>query len=229
METASQQNINWRVDILPPETKRALDFLSKAPWLSDKKWYLAGGTALALYAGHRQSLDLDFFTQQKSFSARSFMLNITDEARWRIEIAEDGRVHGTVLGAKVSFISYPFFLKKKPFNHYGVVQVLAPEDIAVMKIIAISQRGTKRDFIDLYWYASNKESLAAVLKRLPEQYPTVAHDYHHILKSLVYFEDADGEPMPHLFFHADWDTVRLYFKTEVPHIAKEIIGLNDTR
>ncbi|MBI4128310.1 MAG: nucleotidyl transferase AbiEii/AbiGii toxin family protein, partial [Parcubacteria group bacterium] len=69
-------------------------------------------------------------------------------------------------------------------------------DIAVMKIIVISQRGRKRDFVDLYWYAQHVEPLGAVLERLPDQYPTVAHDYHHILKSLIYFADAEEDPMP---------------------------------
>lgn len=228
MAGANNQNIDdvWRRDILPAETKQALDFLSLEKWLASGGWYLAGGTALALYAGHRRSLDLDFFTPQKNFSARDFLRNI-NEKKWRIDTAEDGTVYGALFDAKVSFISYPFFVRKKEFGLYNnSIRVLAPEDIAIMKIIAISQRGTKRDFVDLYWYANNKEPLLGVLKRLPEQYPSVAHDYHHILKSMLYFNDADNEPMPELFFDARWEDVKSYFMTEVPKITKNIIGID---
>ena len=103
----------------------------------------------------------------------------------------EGTVYGRLLGAKISFIAYPFFRAKEPYAWYGNVRVLTPPDIAVMKIIAISQRGKKRDFIDLYWYVNNREPLIQILRRLPEQYPTVIHDYHHIIKSLMYFADAD--------------------------------------
>lgn len=63
-----------------------------------------------------------------------------------------------------------------------------------MKVIAISQRGTKRDFVDLYWYCRNQEPLIDILHRLAKSYPSVGHDYHHILKSMIYFADADPTP-----------------------------------
>lgn len=78
------------------------------------------------------------------------------------------------------------------------------KDIAVMKIIAISQRGKKRDFFDLYWYIINREPLLAVLQRVKEQYPKTQHNYHHIIKSLTYFEEAQEDPQPQIFFDATW-------------------------
>ena len=94
-----------------------------------------------------------------------------------------------------------------------------------MKVIAISQRGRKRDFVDFYWYCKNRESLTDVLHRLPAQYPTVAHDYHHILKSFMYFADAEEDPMPKIFFDVTWREIKKYFQQEVPRITKEFLGL----
>ncbi|MFZ3073688.1 MAG: hypothetical protein WA093_00945 [Minisyncoccales bacterium] len=54
---------------------------------------------------------------------------------------------------------------------------------------------------------------------------TVAHDYHHILKSLTYFDDTKDDPAPELNFKASWDEVRNYFKTEIPKITKIILNL----
>ncbi|PIY17663.1 MAG: hypothetical protein COZ15_02195, partial [Elusimicrobia bacterium CG_4_10_14_3_um_filter_49_12_50_7] len=87
----------------------------------------------------------------------------------------------------------------------------------------ISQRGRKRDFFDLYWCAKNIESLSVILKKLKKQYPLVAHDYHHILKSLVYFEDAQGDPEPEIYFKTTWRDVKGFFNSEVPKIMKEIL------
>jgi len=209
--------------LLPRATKKALEFLSKADWLKNSDWYLAGGTALALSMGHRVSMDLDFFSSQKTFLPQEVIRHFSDEV-WHGDVVKEGTLYGKLFGAKVSFIAYPFFIPKAPVLRYGTVRVLPPEDIAVMKIIAISQRGKKRDFLDLYWYVQHQESLAEVLKRLPEQYPTVAHDYHHILKSLTYFADAEEDPMPKLFFKANWKEIKTFFQKEVTRIAKERWG-----
>lgn len=81
------------------------------------------------------------------------------------------------------------------------------------------------DFIDLYWYALNHEPLENVILRLPEQYPAVAHDFQHILKSMMYFADAEADPMPKLFFKADWNGIKRYFRREVPRISRVLLGL----
>lgn len=72
--------------------------------------------------------------------------------------------------------------------------------IAVMKIITISQRGRKRDFFDFYYCVKNIEPLENLIKRLKIQYPSVAHNFHHILKSLIYFKDAENDPEPEIYF-----------------------------
>ncbi len=215
----------WHLEVVPRATMRALDVLAGAEWLKQSAWYLAGGTALGLSAGHRRSQDLDFFTHRKTFALDALAARFKDD-EWQTDIIEPGTLYGRLVGAKVSFISYPFFVAKMPSRWYGAVRVLAPEDIAVMKIIAISQRGTKRDFVDLYWYIQHREPLADVLRRVPDQYPTVTHNYQHFLKSLTYFDDADPEEMPTLFFKADWPTIRRYFEREVPKLAKQFLRLD---
>ncbi len=92
-----------------------------------------------------------------------------------------------------------------------------------MKIVAISQRGKKRDFFDLFWCAHNVEPLENIIVRLKEQYPSVAHNYHHILKALVYFNDAEIDPDPQIYFKANWKEVKKFFTKEVPIIAKKIM------
>lgn len=224
MDIASTKII-WHYETLPSRTKKALDFLSTKNWLKKSRWYLAGGTALALNAGHRKSVDLDFFTTDQNFDEKKLLANFFGDSNWKTEVEDKNTIYGELYGAKISFIAYPFFIPKQNFIFHGAVKVLHPIDIAVMKITAISQRGRKRDFFDLYWCVKNIEPLENIIRRLKVQYPSIAHDYHHILKSLVYFEDAENDPAPNIFFKASWSEVKRFFRKEVPTITKKLIHL----
>jgi predicted nucleotidyltransferase component of viral defense system len=219
----NHEQLNLKFGTLPVSTKKALDFLSGEDWIGISDWYLAGGTALALQAGHRKSVDLDFFSQQKNFEEEEVLSHFSNNKDWKIDFSRKNTVYAILLGAKISFIAYPFFVPKQKYIKYGSINILQMRDIAVMKIVAISQRGRKRDFFDLYWCAHNVESLLEIIKRLPEQYPSVAHDYHHILKALVYFEDAETDPDPEVNFKADWKQVKTFFRKEIPKIMNELI------
>ncbi len=223
METASEKLLNFGT--MPAQTEKAFDFLSSCAWLKDGGWYLAGGTALALQANHRKSFDLDFFSADKKFDTKKILGKLSNNNCWKTDLDEENTIYGELFGAKVSFIAYPFFVPDAEFIKYGAINILAARDVAVMKIIAISQRGRKRDFFDLYWCAENIEPLESIIKRLKKQYPSVAHDYHHILKSMAYFADAETDPDLELNFKADWREVKNYFKKEMPLIMKNIMNL----
>lgn len=219
----SSKQVAWHTSILPADTGKALDYLGKQRWPGQTPWYLAGGTALALQVGHRTSQDLDFFNP-KEFSAASLIKKFPSHD-WKTTVLREGTIYGRLLGAKVSFIFYPFFKPRQPFLSYGSVRIMHEKDIAVMKIVAISQRGTKRDFVDLYWYCQNREPLLHVVQRLEEQYPNSAHNYHHVVKSLTYFEDAEADPMPKIFFNASWEEIKEFFRGEMPLVARDFLGL----
>ena len=209
--------------ILPAATRQAFLYAKAQPLFSKSGWYLAGGTALALQVGHRKSVDLDFFTTQKTFAVASLEEELNAAGAWRTTLSRQGTLYGTLLKAKMSFIAYPFFKPSPQKIACGHIQMLAPEDIAVMKIIAMSQRGRKRDFVDLYWYALNREPLIAVVKRTPGQYPGQERNLPHIIKSLTYFDDADSDPMPELYFQANWKSIKIFFQKEARKIADELL------
>lgn len=225
MAAASQKQIGWHTKILPRQTKKALEYLAGQKWLKKSSWYLAGGTALAIQVGHRGSVDLDFFSLEKSFSNTSLLKHFINNRSWKTTIIEEGTIYGELSGAKISFIAYPFFRPTQPEKQFGSVKIIHPLDIAAMKVMAISQRGRKRDFFDLYWCAKNLEPLEKIIKRLKIQYPGIVHNYHHILKSLVYFADAEHDPEPEIFFKSSWREIKIFFKKEVPRITSEIIDL----
>ncbi len=206
---------------LPDSTLKAFDMLADQNWLKDEGWYLAGGTALSLQCGNRVSVDLDFFTPNTDFEIENIISALTSLG-WITSFREAGTLYGELAGAKISFISYPYFTPKQPFIEHKSINILDMQDIAVMKVIAISQRGKKRDFFDLYWYAIHNEPLSNVLQRIKSQYPNSKHNYHHIIKSLTYFNEAEEDPEPTIFFDATWDRVKQYFTSSISGIAEKI-------
>lgn len=227
MVAASQikgEPIRLCFDALPKATVRAFEKCSKISVFSRGGWYLAGGTALALQVGHRRSVDLDFFTKRKIFDEKKNEEVLSTQGEWLTTFLSRGTLYGEFFGAKMSFIAYPFFTPTAPMRKHGTVSLLTPPDIAVMKVIAISQRGRKRDFFDLYWICQNIQSLRDSVLRVNAQY-SVSQNLTHILKSLVYFEDADNDPEPVIFFKTNWKEVKGFFKKEVPFITKKLIHI----
>lgn len=213
------------LDIMLRATKKAFLRCVELPWLQDSSWYLAGGTALALQVGHRVSVDLDFFTEEKDFSVEEMERLLMSSGEWTTTLIERGTLYGIFEGAKMSFIAYPFFHPSEDRLRCGAVTLASPEDIAAMKIVAVSQRGKKRDFIDLYWLAQNRISLGDAIRLSVERYPDQHHSLPHFLKSLVYFVDAEEDPMPNVFFSVDWKTVKVFFEKEIPLLAEKMLHL----
>jgi len=221
------KKIIWHFDVMPKKTIKVFKYLSRQKWLDNSGWYLAGGTALALQVGYRQSVDLDFFTESKSgkIDNTKILEYLKSSGEWFTDVDSEGTIYGELQKAKISFIAYPFFSPAQPFVRYGTINILNKEDIAVMKVVAISQRGRKRDFFDLYYCANNILPLEEIMIRLKIQYPSVAHDYYHILKSLIYFADAENDPEPNLLIDLDWKTVKKYFEKEIPALTKKLLRI----
>lgn len=207
---------------LPKDAVLTLKKCSEMDFFSKGKWYLAGGTALALQSGHRRSYDLDFFTENKAFDEKNVEKFLNDHGKWTTNSISRGTVYGIFSGTKMSLISYPYFKPAEKMRNFGTVSLLVPPDIAVMKIIAISQRGKKRDFFDLYWICQNVVPLHESILNVDKQY-SVRQNLTHILKSLVYFNDAETDPDPQIYFKTNWKEVKKFFIKEIPVIAKKII------
>ena len=213
------------LDVLPKATQVSFLRSSSLDFFSKGSWYLAGGTALALQVGHRQSVDLDFFTTEKTFDEKQTEESLSELGDWQTTSLSKGTIYGEFCKAKMSLISYPFFTPREPFFQVGTVSILAPADVATMKIVAISQRGKKRDFVDLYWLSKNVQPLIKSIESVEKQY-SVRQNFNHILKSLTYFEDADNDPMPPLLFSATWEEIKKFFQREVTTIAKKVMMLD---
>jgi hypothetical protein len=178
--------------------------------------YLAGGTGLALHLGHRRSHDLDFFSRDP-VEPEVLIRRMKTLAGFALASQAPDTLHVTFQSIKVSFLAYPYPVLF-PFATFLGVNVADPRDIACMKLSAISNRGTKRDFVDLYLMAKQC-GLAHLLEWFKQKYADVNHSLTHVLKSLSWFEDADKEPMPDMLAPLLWEDVKRFFRGEASRLS----------
>ncbi len=179
-----------------------------------EKAYLAGGTALALQIGHRISYDLDFFSGEK-FQPQVFLKELSQIKSYHHKETREGTILGRLGEIKFSLFYYPYPLLEKPieFKDSGI-KLASIDDIAAMKLTAISERGAKRDFIDLYFILQEK-SLKEVLKLYARKYGALSSNLIHIKKSLAYFAEAEKELRPEMKIPVSWEKIKNFFRKEV--------------
>ena len=138
---------------------------------------------------------------------------------FKVEKQSWGTILGTLEGIKFSIFVYKYPVLF-PFKSLFDINILDLRDIAAMKIDAISTRGIKRDFIDLYFICQEGISLKKVLSFYNRKYGALASNIVHIQKSLVYFVDAEAAIMPKMLKKVDWENVKKYFELEVRKLVK---------
>ena len=208
-------------EILSKNAKESLAILSKDPLF--KKAYLAGGTALALQLGHRESKDLDFFTRGR-FDPNNLAKKLSAQlSNFKLEKIAWGTVMGYIGETKftIFFYDYPLLFKTKKFLGINIADF---RDIAAMKIAAVSDRGTRRDFIDLYFLLKKKTiTLMDCLILYDQKFKKLQQNKIHIIKSLTYFIDAEDEKMPKMFQPVEWQDVKKFLERETKNLGKVII------
>ena len=164
---------------------------------------LVGGTALALQYGHRRSIDLDLFGR-------------LDLATWEVDqwvgqvcqaqtIRNSAHIHVYMMqGVKVDIVNYPYpWIDSMVFA--DGLRLAGIRDIAAMKLAAITGRGSKKDFVDLHCLLQHMQ-LTEMLDCYSRKYPDGS--VFLVLKSLVYFEDAEQDPMPDMLTNHSWPEIK---------------------
>jgi Nucleotidyl transferase AbiEii toxin, Type IV TA system len=164
---------------------------------------LAGGTALALNIGHRRSVDIDLFgsmeidrltiSQKLSGLGKATLLNQTENIHVYL-----------VNGIKVDLVNYPYPWLENVVTTDGI-RLAGTKDIAAMKLAAVTGRGTRKDFIDLY-YLLKQYTLREMLSFYEQKYPDGSSFL--VLKSLTYFDDANHDQSPLMLLPINWDTIK---------------------
>jgi len=173
--------------------KKRIDILPLLKNFKDN-FYLAGGTALALQLGHRDSIDFDFFSIKAIDTEKLFQKIKTVFVGHKILKVQEEKNTLTVYidkNIQLSFLFYPYKLIK-PLINESYLNLASLNDISAMKLSAITGRVSNKDYIDIY-FILKKMSLEKLLKSAAKKFPEL--DKNLILKSLVYFEDMEDEPI----------------------------------
>ena len=164
---------------------------------------LVGGTALALQIGHRKSIDLDIFGNIKLEP-----LELTQELQTYGTISmrsSSQRIHRLVLrGVQLDIIQYDYPWLDVPVVADGV-RLASVRDIAAMKLAAITNRGTKKDFVDLA-FLLDRLDLPQMLDLYKQKFKD--GESFMVLKSLAFFGDAEEDPMPFMLLPIDWNLAK---------------------
>ncbi|MDZ7586973.1 MAG: nucleotidyl transferase AbiEii/AbiGii toxin family protein [Patescibacteria group bacterium] len=187
-----------------------LDFVSR--------YFLAGGTTCALHLGHRLSFDLDFFSS-RPVEPRIIVAKLKDLGKLEVLQNDEGTFNGSFNDVKLSFFIYPYPLLF-PLKDYRGIKIADIKDIACMKLDAISRRGTKRDFIDLYFICQDFE-LSYLLVLYEKKFAKFNVPIWHVVKSLDYFNDAEENDLPEMLKSVNWQEVKQFFTGEANNLAKK--------
>ena len=188
-------------EAVEPNNLERLSEICRIPYFEEMR--LVGGTALALQMGHRLSVDLVFFgrrdfnDEEMAASLRGFSDKELMSKSPNIKVYQ-------IRGIKVDFVNYPYRWIDGMIMD-GDIRMAGFRDIAAMKINAITGRGTKKDFVDLFFLLqrfSFSEMVEFYLKKFTDANLFLA------LRSLIYFEDADKGQVDMLDKKHSWQKMK---------------------
>ncbi|RLD55277.1 MAG: hypothetical protein DRJ01_16865 [Bacteroidetes bacterium] len=171
---------------------------------------LVGGTSLALQLGHRKSVDIDLFGK---LNIDKYELDEILRSYASIKTLRTSKNINIYLlnGIKVDIVNYSYKWLFKPISIDGLF-LADIKDIAAMKLSAITGRGGKKDFIDLY-FILQKYKLDEIINFYNKKYPDGSEFL--LLKSLAYFDDAEQDEKPYMIKDIKWKQVKQFIKNEL--------------
>lgn len=107
-----------------------------------KNFNLAGETALALYLGHRKSIDLDLFTPD-NFDSNKLEEYLIDKYNFKSSYLEKNTLKGTINDVKIDCITHNYPYIEPPFKSEEGIRLYSIKDITAMKLSAIADNGTR--------------------------------------------------------------------------------------
>lgn len=198
--------MSLHLEVLDPPQREALAALGAV--LGPRGFYLGGGTGIALHLGHRVSFDLDWFTAGELQDPMA-LAGAIRAAGVGFETARvaPGTLDGQVGGVPVTLLEYryPLLLPCADAPEAGC-RIASLDDLACMKLAAVAQRGSRKDFVDVYALGLRHRPLREMIELYRRKYST--DDIGHLLYALSYFDDAERDPMPRMRWPDPWDAIR---------------------
>jgi hypothetical protein len=188
------------------------------------RFYLAGGTALALAIGHRRSRDLDFFSTQDEVgqSTQREILRALPSLSPMVVEQSPGNFVLALHNVLVGFFSYSAPLIAPP-RQLEQIALASLADIGLMKLDALITRGSRKDFYDVYFIA-RAIPLIELFNLSQTKYEWVRDFPLLVLKNMIVFDNADRDSQPELLEQVEWNTVKNFFIAQAKILRRDWFG-----
>ncbi len=201
---------------IEPGTLEVLKKLLALPELNN--FYLAGGTALSLYYGHRLSVDLDLFSTL-DFQAETLLPVIENNfPDFSYNNPNAIGIFGFIGNIKVDFVRYSSHpMIGAPHIEDGI-RLKSADDIMAMKVAAILKRAVKKDFWDiaeLLDHYTMDELVNCYIKKYPSHQLLIS-----IPQALTYFDDANDSEDPISLRGQTWESVKKRISRKISSYLK---------
>ena len=219
MNNAPDKPFFW--ETITPEMRHVMATFGKTA--IGAKFYLAGGTALALQVGHRHSVDLGFFSLSEDVpSVRQPLVDALEDFQPTIADTSWGNMVLLAQGIRVGFYGYGYPLVDA-FKMADHVRLASIADIGLMKLDALLARASRKDFHDLYAICQ-KIPMGDLLNLAPQKYPSVRDFEAQVVKRFVFFERAEQEEPVPLLTNVSWETVKSFFRHKAIKLGQRWIS-----
>ena len=206
---------------LTPATRDAIHLLARLEFI--QRYYLAGGTGLALHFGHRFSVDLDFFCAEADAvgpDERSNLRAVLEDPSLAITYDKDSTFVASWHGVGISFFRLNLYPLVRPTLLLENVPVANTDEIGAMKLAAIIDRGTRKDLVDLY-FILRQVSLDSLFQVAAVKYAKVRTFAVSATRALAYFDDAEAMPMPQMIDKTPWPKMKKFLESKAVEAGRK--------
>jgi predicted nucleotidyltransferase component of viral defense system len=204
-----------------PETQQAFHTAARLPFID--RFYLAGGTGLALHLGHRFSIDLDFFSADSDAvgpDTRAILRETFNDPTLSITHDKDATFVATWRNVGISFFRLSLYpLAQAPIVVEGV-PIATIEEIGAMKLAAIIDRGTRKDMVDLY-FILKQVPIEHLFEVAAVKYVRVRSFAINATRGLAYFDDAEALPMPRMISRTPWAAMKRFLERQAMEAGRK--------
>lgn len=178
-----------------------------------KEFYLVGGTAIALYLGHRRSIDFDLF-KFKPLKPKKIIETISGfEYPYVVTRRVTEQLNATVHDVKFTFFQYPFEINATE-KLEDILRLPTLLDLAAMKAYALGRRSKWKDYVDLYFLLKDHYTVSQISDRSTDIFGQLFSE-KLFRAQMSYFDDIDfSEPVEFLGVPIHEDTIREFLITK---------------
>lgn len=164
---------------------------------------------MALHIGHRQSIDIDLFGKSE-LEADNLIPELNDIGKLTtLKVSKNIKIF-EINNIKLDIVTYQYNIIRE-IKVVDAIRLVSKEDIGAMKLNAITGRGSKKDFVDLYFLLKDF-TFKELINFYFDKYPNGSEFL--LYKSMTYFDDADVQPMPEMIIPASWLEIKKLISSE---------------